>query len=321
MIKYYFNHHTLKYEKIETSFRQKTLKVVGYALFLLTFSIILIVIFYFNFDSSKERYLKQQNADLIENYNILSKEVKDIRAEVKSLANTDNNIYRVIFDAEPIPDSQRIAYMERSQKMQIILKMDNIELANSIVSDLQTIQALVAYQQESYKQIDNMIDNKKKLLAATPSIQPISNKDLSRIASGFGSRIDPVYKIMKYHAGIDFAAPLGTPIYATANGVVESARFNTGGYGNNVIIDHSFGYRTLYGHMIKFVVRAGDKVKRGEIIGYVGSTGKSTGPHVHYEVRRKGIPVDPIYYFYNDLSPSDFDRVLELANSTNQSLD
>ncbi len=143
-----------------------------------------------------------------------------------------------------------------------------------------------------------MVKNKEKLLAAIPAIQPVSDKDLTRIASGFGTRIDPVYKVPKFHAGLDFAAPIGTPIYATADGVVTDAGYNAGGYGNRVIIDDGYGYETLYGHMYKIKARVGQKVKRGEVIGYVGSTGKSTGPHCHYEVHRNGTPVDPVYYFY-----------------------
>ena len=159
------------------------------------------------------------------------------------------------------------------------------------------------------------------MLACTPAIQPVSNKDLSRIASGFGYRIDPVYKTTKFHAGLDFAAPQGTPIYATANGTIETAANTGNGYGNHVVIDNGYGYKTLFGHMYRIKVHGGEKVKRGEIIGWVGSTGKSTGPHCHYEVRRYGEPVDPVYYFYNDITPEQYDRLLKLAASSNQSFD
>ncbi len=166
-----------------------------------------------------------------------------------------------------------------------------------------------------------MVKNKEKLLAAIPAIQPVSNKDLTRIASGFGYRIDPVYKVGKFHAGLDFAAPIGTPIYATANGIIKEANANVSGYGNHVVIDHGYGYQTLYGHMYKIKVRPGQVVMRGEVIGWVGSSGKSTGPHCHYEVHRNGIPVDPVYYFYNDLDPAQYNRLLQLAAAANQSLD
>ncbi|MFY8004058.1 MAG: M23 family metallopeptidase, partial [Chitinophagaceae bacterium] len=173
---------------------------------------------------------------------------------------------------------------------------------------------------KSFTEIDNMVKNKEKLLAAIPAIQPISNKQLDRIASGFGYRIDPVYKVRKLHQGLDFTAPQGTPIYATADGVIKEANF-VQGYGNHVVINHGYGYQTLYGHMVRIKARAGQRIKRGEVIGYVGSTGKSTGPHCHYEVHRNGKPVDPVYYFYNDLTPEQFDRMIKLARASNQRLD
>jgi murein DD-endopeptidase MepM/ murein hydrolase activator NlpD len=179
----------------------------------------------------------------------------------------------------------------------------------------------IAYQQKSYDDINEMVKNKEQLLAAIPAIQPVSNKDLNRIASGFGYRIDPVYKVKKLHAGLDFAAPIGTPIYATANGTVKESSFNGGGYGNHVVINHGYGYETLYGHMVRIKARVGQKVKRGEVIGWVGSTGKSTGPHCHYEVHKNGTPVDPVYFFYNDLTPEQYDRLLKLASASNQSFD
>ena len=159
------------------------------------------------------------------------------------------------------------------------------------------------------------------MLAATPAIQPVSNKDLSRIASGFGYRIDPVYKTVKMHAGLDFAAPQGTPIYATADGVVRLAGNTGNGYGNHIIINHGYGYETLYGHQYRIKAKVGQKVKRGELIGWVGSTGKSTGPHLHYEVHKNKRHIDPIYFFYNDLTPEQFDRIVKMAASGNQSFD
>jgi murein DD-endopeptidase MepM/ murein hydrolase activator NlpD len=211
--------------------------------------------------------------------------------------------------------------METKNEIKLIEGQTETELVNNIKNQLNNLTLRVAYQGKSYNDIDNMIKNKEKLLLAIPAIQPVSNKNLNRIASGFGYRIDPVYKVTKFHAGLDFAAPLGTPIYATADGVVQTAGFNTGGYGNEVVINHGYGYQTLYGHMFKVKVHPGQVIKRGEVIGYVGNTGKSTGPHCHYEVHKNGKPVDPIYYFYNDLTPAQFDRILKLAATANQSLD
>jgi murein DD-endopeptidase MepM/ murein hydrolase activator NlpD len=211
--------------------------------------------------------------------------------------------------------------MEKSKEVQLVNSLGETDLIKSISSQINHLILLTTYQQKSFDDIEKMVKNKEKLLAAIPAIQPVSDKDLTRIASGFGTRIDPVYKVPKYHAGLDFAAPIGTPIYATADGVVTDAGYNEGGYGNRVVINHGFGYETLYGHMYRVKARQGQKVKRGEVIGYVGSTGKSTGPHCHYEVHRNGNPVDPVYYFYNDLTPEQYDRLLKLAQTANQSLD
>jgi murein DD-endopeptidase MepM/ murein hydrolase activator NlpD len=199
--------------------------------------------------------------------------------------------------------------------------MSGNELVVSIAQTLDNLKNRIAAQNTSYGQINNLINNKEKLLAATPAIQPVSNKDLSRIASGFGYRIDPIYKTVKMHAGLDFTAPQGTPIYSTADGVVKVAGRSDGGYGNHVVINHGYGYETLYGHMYRIKARTGQRVKRGDLIGYVGSTGKSTGPHCHYEVHKNGQKLDPVYFFYNDLSPQQFDQLLKRASASNQSFD
>jgi murein DD-endopeptidase MepM/ murein hydrolase activator NlpD len=190
-----------------------------------------------------------------------------------------------------------------------------------MIDQLNNLSVRTSFQDKSYVEITSMVKNKEKLLRAIPAIQPVSNKNLSRVASGFGYRIDPLYKDYRLHAGLDFTAPSGTPIYATADGVVQIAGFNTDGYGNKVVINHGFGYQTLYGHMARVKAKAGQSVKRGEVIGYIGNTGKSTGPHCHYEVIKRGMKVDPVYYFYNDLTPAQFDRILKAAAANKQSLD
>jgi murein DD-endopeptidase MepM/ murein hydrolase activator NlpD len=210
------------------------------------------------------------------------------------------------------------------EKRQEVAKVESIkynQLATSIMSTLTNINSRIIAQKKSYDEVDELVKNKEQLLSHTPAIQPVSNKDLSRIASGFGSRIDPVYKTVKFHYGLDFAAPQGTPIYATADGTVTTAGSTGNGYGNHVIINNGYGYETLFGHMVRVKARAGQTVKRGEVIGWVGSTGKSTGPHCHYEVHKNGAKIDPIYFFYNDLTPGQFDQLLKKAAASNQSLD
>jgi murein DD-endopeptidase MepM/ murein hydrolase activator NlpD len=230
-------------------------------------------------------------------------------------------VYRAIFEASPIPDSARAKAIERQKEFALVQSMDQRGLYGSITTSLVNLERRANFQDRSFDEIQTFIRNKEVLLASTPAIQPVSNRNLNRIASGFGHRIDPVYKTVKMHQGLDFAAPQGIPIYATANGVVQFAGNKGNGYGNHVIINHGYGYETLYGHMYKTKARSGQRVKRGEIIGYVGSTGKSTGPHLHYEVHKNNRPIDPVYFFYNDLTPEQFDRILKAAASNNQSLD
>lgn len=319
--KYHFNTQTLRFEKVQTPLRVKLLKALGFLAASIA-TAFLIVFFAFQYiDSPKEKILKQQNDDLRNNYTILNERIKQLDLQMKELETRDNNVYRSIFEAQPVPDSARVKEMQEKREVSLVQAMSESELIQGIAAQLNNLSLRSGYQMKSYEEIEDMVKNKEKLLAAIPAIQPVSNKDLSRVASGFGYRIDPVYKTRRFHAGLDFTAPVGTPIYATADGVVKEAGYNTGGYGNNVVINHGFGFQTLYAHMYKIKARVGQKVKRGEVIGYIGNTGKSTGPHLHYEVHKKGQPVDPIYYFYNDLTPAQFERITKLAKASNQSLD
>jgi len=320
-IKYYYNTHTLRYEKLETPLRVKLLRVFGFiAAALVTAAIISLLAFRF-IGSPNEKLLRADNERMKDRYRELSKETKKIEQQMKELEDRDNEVYRSIFEATPIPDSARLKDLEKEQQITKVEGMEQNDLINSIVTSLNNMTSRISVQKASYKDLGGMVKDKEKLLAATPAIQPVSNADLKRIASGFGYRIDPVYKTVKLHPGLDFAAPAGTPIYATANGTVEFAGNRGDGYGNNVIINHGYGYKTLFGHMFKIKARAGQRVNRGGVIGWVGSTGKSTGPHCHYEVIKNGNKIDPIYFFYNDLTPEQFDRLLKLAAASNQSFD
>ncbi len=320
-IKYFYNANTLRYEKLETPLRVKLLRLLGFLSAAFVTALILVSLAYKYFPSVNEKRLMQTNEALKDDYYVLNEKVKKLQDQMGDLEKRDNHVYREIFEANPIPDSARAKAMHEQEEIKLVQGMDQENLAESIANALNNISARIAHQTKSYNEIDGFIKNKEQLLACTPAIQPVSNKDLSRIASGFGYRIDPVYKTTKFHAGLDFAAPQGTPIYATANGTVITAGNTGNGYGNHVVINHGYGYETLYGHMFRVKVRDGQKVKRGEVIGWVGSTGKSTGPHCHYEVHRNGDPVDPVYYFYNDITPEQYDRLLKLASSSNQSFD
>ncbi len=320
-IKYYYNTHTLRYEKLETPLRVRLLQLFGFIAASIVTGMIIFAIAFRYIDSPKEKLLRQQNEDLRQNYGVLEERLKQLTLQMDELANRDNEVYRSIFESKPIPDSARIREMEKRKEIQLLQAMGSTELIKNMTAQLNNLSLRMAYQQQSFDEITQMVKNKEKFLASIPAIQPISNKNLTRIASGYGYRIDPIYKDRRAHLGMDFTAPHGTPIYATADGVVTDAGFNTGGFGNRVVINHGNSYETLYGHMFRIKARVGQRVKRGEVIGYVGNTGKSSGPHCHYEVHRYGNPVNPIYYFYNDLTPAQFDRLLKIAAASNQSMD
>lgn len=320
-IKYYYNTETFTYEPVKTRPIDVILNLLGF----LTLSFILGIGIAFMlgnyYKSDKEKVLLAENKQLKTHHNLLRREVKDIEAVLEALQKRDDNIYRVIFEAEPIPSNVRKASLEQNIKYdKILLKNRRTrELIDSTYQKLAYLKKQMYVQSKSYDEIVGLVKNKSKMLASMPAIQPISNKQLTRLTSGFGIRVHPIYKVAQFHPGIDFAAPQGTPIYATADGVVKKASYNAG-YGNSVEINHGYGYLTLYAHMTRFIVKEGQKVKRGECIGYVGSTGFSTAPHVHYEVHYNGEPVNPVYFFFNDLTSEEYEKILKLASIENQSL-
>ena len=320
-IKYFFNTHTLRFEKVEVPLRVRLLQLFGFIAASIATGIIIVVLIFQYIDSPKEKLLRQQNESYKESYTVMQERVKQLELQMNELENRDNEVYRSIFESSPIPDSARIKEIEAKKEVRLIQNASNTELIQNMIGQLNNLSLRMAYQTKSFVEITGMVKNKEKLLKAIPAIQPVSNKNLNRIGGSFGYRIDPVYKDVRFHQGLDFTAPSGTPIYATADGVVQAAGFSTDGYGNKVVVNHGFGYQTLYGHMFKVKAKVGQTVKRGEVIGYIGSTGKSTGPHCHYEVIKRGTKVDPVYYFYNDLTPAQFDRLLKAAAANKQSLD
>jgi murein DD-endopeptidase MepM/ murein hydrolase activator NlpD len=320
-VKYFYNTNSLRYEKLETPLRVKLLQVLGFISAAIVTALIIVSVAYRYFPSANEKRLSQQNVALKENYLLLDEKARKLNERMKDLEERDNEVYRAIFEANPIPDSARLIELEQQKEMKLVMGLDRFELEESIVKTMSNLDTRLAHQDKSYIQINGFIRNKEQLLASTPAIQPVSNSDLKRVASGFGYRIDPIYKTPRFHAGLDFTAPQGTPIYATANGMAKVAGNTGNGYGNYVVINHGYGYETLYGHMFKVKVHAGEKVNRGEVIGYVGSTGKSTGPHCHYEVHKNGQRIDPVFFFYNDLTPEQFNHIIKLAAASNQSFD
>jgi murein DD-endopeptidase MepM/ murein hydrolase activator NlpD len=319
--KYHFNTDSLRFEKVVVSFRKRFLRVAGLLLTALVFGTI-VMLFAYNFlDSPKEKQLRRELNDMTLQYEIIQQRMELANAVLSDLQKRDDQIYRVIFEAEPIPESVREAGFGGTNRYRNLEGYDNSELMIGTTKAQDKLYRQLYIQSKSYDEVFELVKKKNELLASIPAIQPVSNRDLKHIASGFGYRIHPIYKTSIMHTGIDFSAPIGTKIYATGNGIVNKVEYNGRGYGNNVVIGHGFGYQTLYGHMSRFAVRPGQRIKRGDLIGYVGNTGASTGPHLHYEVMRGGQKIDPVNYFFNDLSPADYEKVREIASQSNQSFD
>ena len=321
-IKYYYNTNTLRYEKLVTPLRVKLLRFFGFVAAALVTALIFVSIAFRFIPSPQVKLMRAQYNAMSENYDVLKNKVNLLQQQITSLEKRDNEVYRSIFEATPLPDSARANIIDKKNEVEKVEAMNDDKLGNEIAKTLNNVSARINYQFASYNDIEKLIKNQDQKLACIPAIQPVSNRDLDKIASGFGMRIDPVYGTPKMHKGLDFTAPQGTPIYATGNGIVRETGFSDGGYGNHVVINHGYGYETLYGHMVRIKARNGQRVKRGELIGWVGSTGKSTGPHCHYEVHVNGNEVDPVYFFYNDITPEQFDRLLKkAANGSAKSLD
>jgi len=314
-IKYYFNTNSLRYEKFVTPLRVKLLRFFGFMATSFVTALILVFLAFRFIPSPQAKIAEARYEKMKQNYDVLVTQAWVLQQEMASLEQRDNQVYRSIFQATPLPDSARAKLTEQKNELQKIEAINDEELGNELAKTLNNIKARITYQFASYNEIENLIKNQGAKLACIPAIQPVSNRDLDRIASGFGMRIDPVYGTPKMHKGLDFTASRGTPVYATGDGKVQLAGFTGDGYGNHVIIDHGYGYETLYGHMVRVKVKAGQRIKRGQVIGWVGSTGKSTGPHCHYEVHINGQEVDPVYFFYNDLTPEQFDRILKIAST------
>lgn len=314
-IKYYYNTHTLRYEKLVTPLHVKLLRFFGFIATALVTAFIIVALAFRFIPSPQAKITEMKYDKMKENYDMLASQASTLQQQITILEKRDNQVYRSIFEANPLPDSARIKLTEKKNEVQKIEAINDEQLGNELAKTLNNIRERINYQFASYNEIEKLIKNQGEKLACIPAIQPVSNRDLDRIASGFGMRIDPVYGTPKMHKGLDFTAPRGTPIYATGNGTIEIAGEMGDGYGKHVVINHGYGYETLYGHMYKVKVKPGEKVKRGEVIGWVGSSGKSTGPHCHYEVHVNGQEVDPVYFFYNDLTPEQFDRILKIAST------
>ncbi len=319
-VKYQYNPETLSYTKIKTKTSQKIRNgILGFLAVVLTL-ILGYVLLDSVFESPKEKVLKRELENLKLNYEIFAKKNRQHEARIRELEQRDNTIYRLFFEAEPIPDEIRQAGFGGVNRYKSLEGYSNSKIIIDLAKEMDVLSKRIVIQSKSLDDIVKMAENKEEMLASIPAIQPVKKENLTRMASGYGMRTHPILKIRKMHEGMDFTAKRGTPIYASGNGVVTRAN-RSGSYGKVVYIDHGYGYQTRYAHMNRFIVRKGQKVKRGDLIGYVGNTGRSVGPHLHYEVRKNGRPVNPVYFYYGDLSPEEFIAMQEAASKENQSLD
>lgn len=321
-IKYYYDTETCKYERVKTKSSDVILNGLGILSLTVAMAVGLLFLYSSYFESPKELLLKNEVKELEFYYEKMRNDVASLNQILSGIEYRDDNIYRKVLGAEPIDKTIRNAGVGGADRYSDIKdkSISHQDLVITVNEKVDLLRRKLYIESKSQDEVVKMAENKEKLYAAIPAIQPISNKQLVALASGFGWRTHPIYKVKKLHTGIDFAAAIGTPIYATADGKVLSVDVKFSGYGKMVEINHGFGYHTRYCHMHEFAVRAGQNIKRGDLVGYVGNTGLSTAPHLHYEVLINGSQVDPVHYFYNDLTASEYEKVLELASVDNQSL-
>ena len=317
---YKYNPETLEYEMIKLSLWGKIKSLSYYLIAAVVFSFLILSISFYNISNYINKEAAKENQSLRQEISVFNKDLNLILDVLNDVQDRDDNIYRAIFEADPYPDYKR--QLGTGGNPMKFKKYENIQyedLVVEIAQKLELIEKKLSSQSKSFDEVFELTKEKQIMLKAIPSIQPISNRDLTRIASGFGLRMHPIYKILKMHKGMDFTAPVGTEIYATGDGVVEKVGW-TGGYGKTIMINHGYGYKTRYAHCSKFKCKRGQKVKRGDLIGFVGNTGQSTGPHLHYEVFKNKKQIIPVIFFFNVVSAEEYDKVIEISSRPTQSL-
>lgn len=319
--KYRFNPNTLNFERIRLTAWQKVKRITLLLLPGLAVGLLGIFLVYQFIDSPKESLLRRENKQLLVQYELLNKQIGELERVLADVRRRDDNMYRVILEADPLPESMRQAGVGGINRYRDLSGYANSDLVIETTKRLDLLARQMVVQSKSLDEVGALVLRKQEMLASIPAVQPIANDDLTQTASGFGWRMHPIHKIMKFHAGMDFTAKTGTPIHATGDGVVVYAEYGTNGYGMHVIVDHGFDYQTLYAHLSKLEVRKGQRVNRGDVVGLVGNTGLSVGPHLHYEVHKGGQPMDPANYYFNDLSPEEYARMVELSRNAAQALD
>ncbi|MFB1003821.1 MAG: M23 family metallopeptidase [Bacteroidia bacterium] len=316
--KFRFNPETLEYERVSSNYWGIAAKVFGFLSLAVVIALVSAVV---ALDGNNTDELQHELSQQEIQVKLLKDKSLAMQERLDDLAKMDDDVYREIFGADPISDDIRKAGTGGVDKYTALEQLSRGENLAELHTKLDNMSAQYKVQEDSYNKLIKMAKNKSAMLASIPAIQPIPNKNLRRIASGFGYRVDPIYKTRKMHKGMDFTAPRGTKIYATGDAVVKIVKHARWGYGSHIVLDHGYGYTTLYGHMSRTKVKRGQKIKRGQLIGLVGSTGKSTGPHLHYEVRKNGTAVNPVGYFYNDLTSEQYEEILKISSNPNQSFD
>ena len=318
--KYLFNTKSLTFERVRVTLMDKLKRLMWVVSSGTVFAAVLFVFAYNFLDSPKEKMLKRELDQYKFQYSIMNKRVANVQKVLTDLQQRDDNVYRAIFEAEPISAEVRKAGYGGSERYTNLEGLNNSDVIINTAKKLDEITSQMVVQSKSFDQIFHLVKNKEKMLACIPAIQPLTHETMRGIGSHFGYRMDPFYKVMKLHSGIDFSAATGTRVYATGNGVISQAGWD-GGYGNLIIINHGYSYMTYYGHLSRIGVKNGQLIKRGQVIGYVGSTGKSTASHLHYEVRKDGNAINPINYFFNDITPAEYDLMIRLSQLPSQTMD
>jgi murein DD-endopeptidase MepM/ murein hydrolase activator NlpD len=321
--KYYYDHKTLSYRKIETNKGVQLRNILAFLSASVFFGIIglLVLLNSSIINTPTELFQAREISNYKFQFDLLNKKIEQLNFVLEDIEQRDNNVYRVLFETNPIPSEVRKAGFGGINRYENLEGFDNSKLVIETTKKIEILTKQIVIQSKSLDEIERLTSEKEKLLSAIPSIQPIKNNDLTRMASGYGFRTDPFNKSRRMHWGMDFTAPRNTPIYAASDGKVIRADSRSSGYGKHIRIDHGFGYLTLYAHLNKYNVKRGQKVQKGDIIGYVGSTGRSQAPHLHYEVQKDKKRINPLNFYYGNLSPVEFDALLKLANQENQSLD
>lgn len=321
-VKYYYDSASSQYKRHRRSVGEKIADAVKVFLLSLVIALTLVIVYSIYFESPNEIRLENEIVQLEDQYKTLDQEINSLHVVLAAIEERDDHVYRAVLGTDPIDKAIRKGGTGGVDRYRDIRKknLDHESMVINVFSKLDKLKSKLYIESTSQQDLLQLAETKHQQFAAIPAIQPISNRQLTALASGFGNRIHPIYKVLKMHNGIDFASPIGTPVYATADGIVEVVEVAAGGYGKIIIIDHGFGYKTRYAHLNDFAVPLGKKVKRGEQIAYVGNTGVSTAPHLHYEVLLRGEHINPIHYFFNDLNAEEYERITQIASVQNQSL-